>query len=165
MERADLTEVWQNKIRNLRKIVRGWTNNVVADLNKHKQTLAAEYNWLDEEEENRSLSVEEKNRLKTLTRELEQIWSFEEIRARTRDRNILEGDRNTTYFHVVANQRCRKKRIECMQGPNGLVHDTSKILKMAANYYKNLFRWEDRGAVTLDNNFWTPEEMVSVMRT
>jgi hypothetical protein len=52
-----------------------------------------------------------------------------------------------------------------MQGPNGLVHDTSKILKMAANYYKNLFRWEDRGAVTLDNNFWTPEEMVSVMRT
>jgi hypothetical protein len=52
--------VWQNKIRNLRKIVRGWTNNVVADLNKHKQALAAEYNWLDEEDENRSLSVEEK---------------------------------------------------------------------------------------------------------
>jgi hypothetical protein len=42
----------------------------VADLNKHKQALGAEYNWLDEEEENRSLSVEEKNRLKTLTREL-----------------------------------------------------------------------------------------------
>jgi hypothetical protein len=60
MERADLTEVWQNKIRNLRKIVRGWTNNVVEDLNKHKQALAAEYNWLDEEDENRSLSVEEK---------------------------------------------------------------------------------------------------------
>jgi hypothetical protein len=88
----------------------------VTELNKHKQAVAAEYNWLDEEEEHIILSNDEKNRLKTLARELEQIWSLEEIRARqrTRDRNILEGDRNTSSFHAVANQRYRKNRIECL---------------------------------------------------
>jgi hypothetical protein len=88
----------------------------VTELNKHKQAVAAEYNWLDEEEEHIILSNDEKNRLKTLARELEQIWSLEEIRARqrTRDRNILEGDRNTSSFHAITNQRYRKNRIECL---------------------------------------------------
>jgi hypothetical protein len=59
---SDPMEVWQNKIRSLRKMVRGWANNVIAELNKHKQAVAVEYNWLDEEGENRNLSSEEKNR-------------------------------------------------------------------------------------------------------
>ena len=52
---------------------------------------------------------------------------MEEIRAkqRSRDRNIKEGDNNTTYFHALANQRNRKKRITVLEGPNGQVTDTS----------------------------------------
>jgi hypothetical protein len=68
---------------------------------------------------------------------------------------------NTSYFHAVANQRCRKKRIECLQGPSGSVHDTPKIHKIAVNYYKDLFKKEDSGAVSLDENFWSHEEKAS----
>jgi hypothetical protein len=163
---ADPMEVWQNKIRNLRRMVRGWASNVVAELNKYEQAVTAEYNWLDEEEERRSLTAEEKDRLRILSRELEHIWSLEEIRARqrARDRIIKEGDRNTSYFHVVANQRCRKKRIECLQGPNGLVNDTSEILKVAASYYKNLFKKEERGVVSLDANFWPLRRESRILR-
>jgi hypothetical protein len=73
----------------------------------------------------------------------------------------LEGHRNTTYFCVVANHRGRKKRIETLNGPDGPVHDTPAILKVAAEYYKDLFRWEGRGSSSLGNNFWAPEELVS----
>jgi hypothetical protein len=46
-------------------------------------------------------------------------------------------------------------------GSSGLVYNTPEILKIAATYYKNMFRWEDRCAVSLDDNFWTLDEMVS----
>jgi hypothetical protein len=96
---------------------------------------------------------EEKDRMKYLARELDHLWVLEEIRARlgARDRNILERDRNTTYFHVVVNHRCRKKRIESLKGPDG-------ILKIAVEYYKELFSWESRGSVRLAEDFWGPEE-------
>jgi hypothetical protein len=79
---------------------------------------------------------------------------LEEIKARqrSRDRIILEGGRNTTYFHAIASQRKRKrkKRIECLQGPGGRVYYTQEILKVATEFYKNLFKWEIRGSVSLE---------------
>jgi hypothetical protein len=103
---------------------------------------------------------EEKDRMKYLARELDHLWVLEEIRARlgARDRNILERDRNTTYFHVVVNHGCRKKRIESLKGPDGMVHDTHGILKIPVEYYKELFSWESRGSVRLAEDFWGPEE-------
>jgi hypothetical protein len=77
------------------------------------------------------------------------------------DRDILEGDRNTSYFHVVANHRCRKKRIETLNSPDGIMHDTPVILKVAARYYKDLFSWESRGSSCMGEDLWALEERVS----
>jgi hypothetical protein len=135
----------------------------VAELNKHKQEVAIEYNWLDDETESRILDDRERERMKSLAKELEQIWCLEEIKIRqkARYRQILEGDRNTAYFHAVANQRNRKKRIDSLKGPNGIVFETSDILQVVASYYKELFGWESRGAVTLNSQFWDARDRVS----
>jgi hypothetical protein len=59
-------DVWQFRVRTLRRLVRGWANNVVTELNRHKQSIAAEYNALDLETESRILDNEEKHQQPSL---------------------------------------------------------------------------------------------------
>jgi hypothetical protein len=162
----DPMERWQSKIRTFRRLVRGWVNNVIPELNKEKQRNIAEYNLLDEEADGRVLENHEKERMKFLAREVEKMWCLEEIRARqrARDKDILKGDRSTTYFQAVANHRNRKKRIDSLRGSDGLVHDTHSILKVAASYYRELFRKEDRDGVSLSPNFWEADRVTSEER-
>jgi hypothetical protein len=44
---------------------------------------------------------------------------------------FLEGDRNTTYFHAVANHRRRKTLIHALEGPAGEVTNISDMLDVA----------------------------------
>jgi hypothetical protein len=57
-------DVWQFKIRTFRRLVRGWTNNVVAEMNETKHIIAAEYNLLDCEAESRVMDSDEVTRMK-----------------------------------------------------------------------------------------------------
>jgi hypothetical protein len=56
------------------------------------------------------------------------------------DRNILEGNRITPYFHVVANQRRRKKMIHGLDGLDGPKTDIKGVFKIANDYYKDIFK-------------------------
>jgi hypothetical protein len=55
----------------------------------------------------------------------------------------------------------RKKRIECLEGHVGMVYDTQEILEVASDFYRKLFKWESRGDVSLELDFWGPNEIVS----
>jgi len=99
-----------------------------------------------------------------IIRDLEAIWNMEEVKARqrSRDRCVKEGDRNTAYFQAVANQRNRKKRIECLEGEEGLLTDHESMMEHAMGFYKKFFAQEEDYGVKLDTNFWGEEDKVTV---
>jgi hypothetical protein len=45
--------------------------------------------------------------------------------------------------------------------PNGLVEDQMGMLKIAADYYKNLFALEEGEEVRLGDDFWEEEDLVT----
>jgi hypothetical protein len=54
-------------------VTKGWDANVVAENNRLKQSLLAEYNYLDMVSQDRVLDDAERVRMKELIREIEKI--------------------------------------------------------------------------------------------
>lgn len=125
--------------------------------------MIVEYDKLDIKSKTEPLSDSEIDRMKIVLQELQKIWLKEETHARQRSRNreILEGDRNTRYFRAVANQRRKKTLINALDGPNGTVTDLKGMLDIASSYYKDLFRKEDRSGFTLDGDFFSEGEKIT----
>ena len=146
-----------------RKNAKAWSINVDAANKKKKNDLTLEFDILDTFAESSVLSDEEKTRMDAIKFELTGLLRQEEIKAwqRSRDRFIKEGDRNTSYFHAIASQRRRKKQIAVLDGPDGPAESTSGMLKIASDFYKNLFSKEDRINLFLGPNFWDPEDLVT----
>jgi hypothetical protein len=53
----------------------------------------------------------------------------------------------------VANQRSRKKRVEVLEVPNGLVEDQKGMMDIAVDFYRNLFAKEDWINIKLADDF------------
>lgn len=93
----DPLDVWQFKIRLLRKKIKGWALNVNAEIKRHKKDLLEKFDILDVFSESSPLSAPEKDRMIAIQEELEKIWLMEEIKVkqRSRDKQVKEGDKHS----------------------------------------------------------------------
>lgn len=74
------------------------------------------------------------DRLATHLREEEIKWY-----QRAKVKNLLEGDVNMKYFHLVANGKHRKMRIFQLDQEEAVIHDEEELKRYITKYYKNLF--------------------------
>ena len=156
-------DIWQFKLRALRRKLKGWSLNINADLRKKKQALSEEFDILDVFSEENNLTDQERERMECVKSQLEKIWHMDEIKARqrSREKDIKERDANTAYFQAIANHRKRKKTITTLQGPDGETSDTKEIISIATTFYKNLFGYEDKLNFHLRDSFWIENEMIT----
>jgi hypothetical protein len=92
------------------------------------------------------------------------LWLKEEVKAkqRSRDRDIKEGDRNTSYFHAVANQRRRKMLVHSLDGPDGPATGEKEMIDLATSYYKDLFKLEESSSCSLADDFFSADEKITL---
>jgi hypothetical protein len=69
------------------------------------------------------------------------LLSEEEIKwyERPKTKDLLEGDNNTKYFHLVANWRHRKECIFKLEQEDGVIEGDIALKEYITNYYNGLF--------------------------
>ena len=145
---------WNNKIRNLRKFLRGWARHTTGMLKKEKERLCSIIDELDKLAEIRPLSVTESDLKRHSNEQVGRMLREEELKwyQRSKAQFILQGDSNTKYFHNVANGRHRKKCIHSLLQDEGLIEGQEQLKKYITNYYKGLFGALEEGNISLDES-------------
>ena len=105
-------ERWQNKIRHLRRFLKGWAKNLSGKYRKEKERLLAIIDELDLKAESVLRSVSEREKLKDANERITRLRRDEETKwaQRAKVKHIQEGGNNTKYFHLIANGKHRKKK-------------------------------------------------------
>jgi hypothetical protein len=105
-------ETWQNKIRHLRKNLRGSAKNLSGKYKKEKERLLMLIDFLDIKAETCPLTERERLDLKQANDQLNKIRRDEEIKwaQRAKVKHIQEGGNNTKHFHLIPNGKHRKKK-------------------------------------------------------
>ena len=134
--------------------MKGWNINFESDIRKKKEKLASEFDRLDKLSETVGLSVDDWEHLQECMGSLSKIMKEEELKwlQRSGEKELLEGDNNTKYYHAKANGRTRKNRIVRLHREEGVIEGQDN-LKKYITVYKNLFGRSNISSIQL-NTIW-----------
>ena len=116
------------KLKALKGDLRWWNNEVFGQVGKQKKILLEGIREIDICGEGRGLNEEERRRKDELSSELERLLLYEEISwcQKSRALWLREGDKNTKFFHRVANSNKRNNAIESLSINGSLFSDPNE---------------------------------------
>jgi mannosylglycoprotein endo-beta-mannosidase len=145
------------------KILKRVGANVRGEYKKQKKQIMAKIQRIDEGGGDKLLSETQIRERQDLETKLEKLMEEEEIywQQRGGEKWVLEGDSNTTFFHLVANGRRRKKSIISLQHEGVSITDLKKIQEMIYGFYKNLFGSQPERKVCLAEEAWARQHRLT----
>ena len=105
-------EIWKNKIRHVRRFLKGWAKNQSGKYKMAKEKWLKIIDELDIKAESVPLSVSERDTLRDANEQINKLRREEETKwaQRAKVKHVQEGGNNTKYFHLIANGKHRKKK-------------------------------------------------------
>jgi hypothetical protein len=133
--------VMARKLKALKVDLKKWNVEVFRDTEKRKKELEEELGELDRIVENRKLTVEEIIKRDECSHNLERTLFHEEVSWRQKSRALWlkEGNRNTRYFHKVANSHRRNNTVAGMMVDGNRTEDPAVITNHILHFYKTLY--------------------------
>jgi hypothetical protein len=144
-------EIWQNKIRHLRRFLRGWAKNRSGVYKKEKERLLSIIDELDIKAETTPLVALERDALRKANDGLAKLRREEEAKwaQRAKVKHVQEGGNNTRYFHLIANGKHRKKKIFQLEQDEGTIVGEENLKVFITEYYKKLFGEPAKNSVVM----------------
>ncbi|KAI0494663.1 hypothetical protein KFK09_024805 [Dendrobium nobile] len=137
---SGMLRLWA-KMARLKQCIRYWNKNVFKNI--FSNILEAEHKVLDMEdifeanpsEDNLSNLNQAKNLLSQLQVQEESFW-----KQKANTKFVMEGDRNTKFFHDIANKNKINNRINKIRDSNGiLLENDDDISKSGVDFFLNMF--------------------------
>jgi Ser-tRNA(Ala) deacylase AlaX len=153
----------QLKLKNIKKDMKGWGTNLRGRYIKRKKEINRELEEVEKLEENQSLSATQIRRRDQIQHELLAIIDKEESywQQRSRERWLLQGDINTSFFHRISNGCKRKRTIFSMKDGDNIIQGTAYLLNHDTAFYKNLFGRATDSGIRLNSQIWSNDERIS----
>jgi hypothetical protein len=129
------------KLKALKGDIKIWNSSVFGNVGALVKERMDELKALELATEGGGLSEEERERKRTLCRDIERALLQEEIswKQKSRVKWLKEGDKCTKFFHLMANSNKRFNSIESLIIDGSLSSNPDDIRDHAANYYESLF--------------------------
>ena len=133
--------VLANKLKLLKNDLKKWNVEVFGNVEERGKQLWKDLSVLVTIEDSRGLTEEEKLELERIRGELEKASLLEEIcwRQKSRVLCIREGDRNTKFFHRIANSHRRFNSIDRLMVDGELSSDPEAIAECISRFYRQLY--------------------------
>jgi hypothetical protein len=130
-----------SKLKALKLDLKKWNVNEFGNIHFKHQKLLHSLHELESLGERRVLSEDEKNERIRLISDLETNMHLDEIcwRQKSRVKWLKEGDKNTKYFHTVANSHRRRNSIRQLSINGVLSTDQEAIKAEISGFYRQLY--------------------------
>lgn len=125
----------------MRKKLKGWNMNWEGMYKRKKHEIMGKIEDIDKKCEAYGMTILERKERGDLEEELKKVVREDRLKwmQRCKEKNLLEGDDNTKYYHAKANGRKRKNMIYSLDQEEGEIKGQSDLMKYITNFYKQLF--------------------------